>query len=187
MVVDRQENWVEHCGDGSCRCSGCRSMYPRCHQRREWGCSSDWMGLQQVEVRLHGLWIGDVVSRNVGVGEIDDVEEPRESGVLAVIFVCMGMGFCGPWRVSWMIDNEEEENEVELHVEENSDGDGNVQKVDGNVILESWIVVGVLVMVELVVGEEERWLELGQCEGPEHPVRWVWLSVQVEAWRSVVV
>ena len=30
-----------------------------------------------------------------------------------------------------MIDNEEEENEVELHVEENSDGDGNVQKVDG--------------------------------------------------------
>ena len=187
VVVDRQENWVEHCGDGSCRCSGCRSMYPRCHQRREWGCSSDWMGLQQVEVRLHGLWIGDVVSRNVVVGEIDDVEEPRESGVLAVIFVCMGMGFCGPWRVSWMIDNEEEENEVELHVEENSDGDGNVQKVDGNVILESWIVVGVLVMVELVVGEEERWLELGQCEGPERPVRWVWLSVQVEAWRSVVV
>ena len=109
------------------------------------------MGLQLVEVRLHGLWIGDVVSRNVVVGEIDDVEEPRESGVLAVIFVCMGMGFCGPWRVSWMIDNEEEENEVELHVEEICDGDGNVQKVDGNVILESWIVVGVLVVVELVV------------------------------------
>ena len=83
--------------------------------------------------------------------------------------------------------NEEEENEVELHVEENSDGDGNVQKVDGNVILESWIVVGVLVMVEHVVGEEERWLELGKCEGPERQVRWVWLSVQVEAWRSVVV
>ena len=145
------------------------------------------MGLQQVEVRLHGLWIGDEVSRSVGVGEIDDVEEPQESVVLAVIFVCMGMGFGGPWRVSWMIDNEEEENEVELHVEESSDGDGNVQKVDGNVILESWIVVGVLVMVELVVDEEERWLELGQCEGPEHPVRWVWLSVPVEAWRSVVV
>ena len=145
------------------------------------------MGLQLVEVRLHGLWIGDVVSRNVGVGEIDDVEEPRESGVVAVIVFCMEMGFCGPWRVSWMIDDEEEENEVELHVEENSDGDGNVQKVDGNVILESWIVVGVLMMVELVDGEEERWLELGQCEGPERPVRWVWLSVQVEAWRSVVV
>ena len=26
----------------------------------------------------------------------DDVEEPRESGVLAVIFVCMVTGFCGP-------------------------------------------------------------------------------------------
>ena len=145
------------------------------------------MGLQLVEVRLHGLWIGDVVSRNVVLGEIDDVEEPRESGVLAVIVVCMEMGFCGPWRVLWMIDNEEEENEVELHVEEICDGDGNVQKVDGNVILESWIVVGVLVVVELVVGEEERWLELGRYDGPERPVRWVWLSVQVEAWRSVVV
>ena len=160
-VVDRQESWVEQCGGGSCRCNGCRSMCPRCHQRREWGCRPDWMGLQLVEVRLHGLWIGDVVSRNVVLGEIDDVEEPRESGVLAVIVVCMEMGFCGPWRVSWMTDNEEEENEVELHVGENSDGDGNVQKVDGNVILESWIVVGVLVMVEHVVGEEERWLELG--------------------------
>ena len=187
MVVDRQESWVEHCGDGNCRCSGCRSMCPRCHQRREWGCRPDWMGLQLGEVRLHGLWIGDVVSRNVVSGEIDDVEEPQESDVLAVIVVCMEMGFCGPWRVSWMTDNEEEENEVELHVGENSDGDGNVQKVDGNVILESWIVVGVLVMVEHVVGEEERWLELGQCEGPERQVRWVWLSVQVEAWRSVVV
>ena len=187
MVVDRQEDWVEQCGGGRCRCSGFRSMNPRCHQHREWGCSSDWMGLQQVEVRLHGLWIGDVVSRSVGVGEIDDVEEPQESVVLAVIFVCMGMGFGGPWRVSWMIDNEEEENEVELHVEEICDGDGNVQKVDGNVILEFGIVDGVLVVMELVVGEEERWLELGQCDGPERLVRWVWLSVQVEAWRSVVV
>ena len=60
-----------------------------------------------------------------------------------------------------MTDNEEEENEVELHVGENSDDGGIVQKVDGNVILESWIVVGALVMVEHVGGEEERWLELG--------------------------
>ena len=60
-----------------------------------------------------------------------------------------------------MTDNEEEENEVELHVGENSDDDGIVQKVDGNVILEAWIVVGVLVMVEHVGGEGERWLELG--------------------------
>ena len=58
------------------------------------------MGVQLVEVRLHGLWIGDVVFRNEGVGEIDDVEEPRENGVLVVIFVCMETGFCGPWRVS---------------------------------------------------------------------------------------
>ena len=58
------------------------------------------MGVQLVEVRLHGLWIGDVVFRNEVVGEIDDVEEPRESGVLVVIFVCMETGFCGPWRVS---------------------------------------------------------------------------------------
>ena len=145
------------------------------------------MGVQLVVRRLRGLWNDDERLLNVVWGEIDDVEEPRESGVLAVIFVCMETGFCGPWRVSWMIDNEEEENEAELHVEESSDGDGNVQKVDGNVILESWIVVGVLVMVEHVVGEEERWLELGQCEGPERQVRWVWLSVQVEEWRSLVV
>ena len=71
------------------------------------------------------------------MGEIDDVEEPRGSGVVEVIVVCMEMGFCGPCRVSWMIDDEEEENEVALHVEENSDGDENVQKVDGNVVLES--------------------------------------------------
>ena len=70
-----------------------------------------------------------------------------------------------------MTDAEEEENEVDLHVEESCEGDGNGQKVDGNVILESWIVVGVLVMVEHVVGEEERWLELGQCGGPERQVR----------------
>ena len=137
MVVDRQENWVEYCGDGSCRCSDCRSIYPRCHQHREWGCSSDSMGSQLVEVRLHGLWIGGGASRNVDVGEIDDVEEPRESGVVVVSVVCMEMGFCVPCRVSWMIDDEGEENEVALHVEENSDGDENVQKVDGNVVVES--------------------------------------------------
>ena len=60
-----------------------------------------------------------------------------------------------------MTENEEEENEVVLHVGENSDDDVIVPKVDGNVILESWIVVCALVMVEHVGGEEERWLELG--------------------------
>ena len=62
------------------------------------------------------------------MGEIDDVEEPRESGVVVVSVVCMEMGFCGPCRVSWMIDDEEEENEVALHVEENNDGDENVYR-----------------------------------------------------------
>ena len=54
-----------------------------------------------------------------------------------------------------MIDDEGEENEVALYVEENGEGDRNVQKVDGNVILEFGIVVGVLVVVDRVVGEEE--------------------------------
>ena len=49
---------------------------------------------------LHGLWIGDVVSRSVGVDGSDDVEEPQESGVVVVSVVCMEMGFCGPCRVS---------------------------------------------------------------------------------------
>ena len=53
------------------------------------------MGSQLVEVRLHGLWIGGGASRNVDVGEIGDVEEPRESGVVVVIVVCMEMGFGG--------------------------------------------------------------------------------------------
>ena len=70
-----------------------------------------------------------------------------------------------------MIDDEGEENEVALYVEENGEGDRNVQKVDGNVILEFGIVVGVLVVVELVVGVEDQWLGLEQCEGPERQVR----------------
>ena len=40
------------------------------------------------------------VSERWVLGEIDDVEEPRESGVLAVIFVCMEKEFCDPCRVS---------------------------------------------------------------------------------------
>ena len=78
-----------------------------------------------------------MVSRNVDVGEIDDVEGPRESGVVVGSVVCMEMEFCGPCRVLWMIDDEGEENEVALLVEENSDGDENVPKVDGNVVVES--------------------------------------------------
>ena len=114
------------------------------------------MGSQLVEVRLHGLGIGGGASRNVDVGEIDDVEEPRESGVLAVIVVCMEKEFCGPCRVSWKTEIEEGENEVVQHVGENVDDDVIVQRVDGSVISESWIVVCALVMVEHVGGEEER-------------------------------
>ena len=80
--------------------SGYCSIRPRCHQRQEWGCRPDWMGVQLVGVRLRGLWIDDEVSRNVVLGEIDDVEKPQESGVLAVIFVCMEKEFCGPCHVS---------------------------------------------------------------------------------------
>ena len=117
------------------------------------------MGVQLVVVRLRGLWSDDE-SRNVVLGEIDDVEEPRESGVLAVIFVCMEKEFCGPCHVSWMTEIEEGENEVVQHVGENVDDDVIVQRVDGSVISESWIVVCALAMVEHVGGEEERWLEL---------------------------
>ena len=59
-----------------------------------------------------------------------------------------------------MTENEEGENEVVQHVGESIDDDVNVQRVDGSVISESWIVVCALAMVEHVGGEEERWLEL---------------------------
>ena len=96
-----------------------------------------WVRSWSKDDLIHGLWIGGGASQNVGVDEIDDVEEPRESGVVVVSVVCMEMGFCGSCRVSWMIDDEGEENEVARHVEENSEGDENVQKVDGNVVVES--------------------------------------------------
>ena len=59
-----------------------------------------------------------------------------------------------------MTENEEGENEVVQHVGASIDDDVNVQRVDGSVISESWIVVCALAMVEHVGGEEERWLEL---------------------------
>jgi len=94
-------------------------------------------------------------------GEIDDGEEPLESGVLAVIFFCMEKEFGGLCRVSLKTEIVEGENEVERHGEENVDDDVVVQKVDGSVILESWIVVCVLAMLEHVDGEGEKWLEQG--------------------------
>ena len=59
-----------------------------------------------------------------------------------------------------MTESEEGENEVVQHVGASTDDGVNVQRVDGSVILESWIVVCALAMMEHVGGEEERWLEL---------------------------
>ena len=118
--------------------------------------------------------------------EIDDVEEPLESVVLAVIFFCMEKVFGDPCRVLSKTEIEEGESEVEQHGEENV-GDGVVVwKVGGSVIFESWIVVGVMAMLERVDGEEEERLEQRRCDGPELQVQWVALSVQVEAWLWVV-
>ena len=140
------------------------------------------MGVELVVVQLRGRWNVDEVCWNVVWGEIDDVGEPRGSGVLAVIVFCMEKEFCGPCRVSWKIENEEGENEVEHHGEENVDDDVVVQKVDESVIVEPWIVVYTLAMMEPVGGEEEKWLGPEECDGQERQVRWVVLWVQVGAW-----
>ena len=115
-------------------------------------------------------------------GEIDDGEEPLESGVLAVIFFCMEKVFGGPCRVLLKTEIEEGENEVEQHGEENVDDDVVVQKVEESVIVEPWIVVCALAMLEHVGGEEEKWLGQVGCDGQELQVRWVVLWVQVVAW-----
>ena len=57
-----------------------------------------------------------------------------------------------------------------------------VQKVDESVIVEPWIVVCALAMLEHVGGEEEKWLGQVGCDGQERQVRWVVLWVQVGAW-----
>ena len=91
--------------------------------------------------------------------EIDDVEEQLESAVLAVIFFCMGKVFGSPCRVLSKNEIEEGESEVEQHGEGKVADDAVVWKVDGSVIFESWIVVGVMAMLEHVDGEEEERLE----------------------------
>jgi hypothetical protein len=58
--------------------------------------------------------------------------------------------------------------------------------VDGSVIFESWIVVGVMAMLVDVDGEEWERLGSEQCCGPELQVQEVSLSVQVEALVWVV-
>lgn len=79
--------------------------------------------------------------------EIGDVEEPLESVVLAVIFFCMEKVFGDPCRVLSKTEIEEGESEVEQHGEGKVDDDAVVWKVDGSVIFESWIVVGVMAML----------------------------------------
>jgi hypothetical protein len=118
--------------------------------------------------------------------EIDDVEEPLESVVLAVIFFCMEKVFGDPCRVLSKTEIEEGESEVEQHGEGKVDDDAVVWKVDGSVIFGSWIVVGVMAMLEHVESEEEEQLEQRRCHGPELQVQWVSFSVQVAAWLWVV-
>ena len=55
--------------------------------------------------------------------EIDDVEEPLESVVLAVIFFCMEKVFGDPCRVLSKTEIEEGESEVEQHGEGKVDDD----------------------------------------------------------------
>jgi hypothetical protein len=78
------------------------------------------------------------------------------------------------------------ESEVEPHGEGKVADDAVVWKVDGSVIFGSWIVVGVMAMLEHVGSEEEEQLEQRRCDGPELQVQWVSLSVQVAAWLWVV-
>ena len=97
--------------------------------------------------------------------EIGDVEEPLESVVLAVIFFCMEKVFGDPCRVLSKTGIEEGESEVEQHGEGKVDDDAVVWKVDGSVIFGSWIVVGVMAMLEHVERE-------GRGPAGTETVRW---------------
>ena len=77
--------------------------------------------------------------------ETDDVDDLQVSVVWVVIVVCKGKGFGGLCHVWSRSDVEEEENEV--CGEGKVVGDESVQMVDGSVIFESWIVVGVMAML----------------------------------------
>ena len=72
--------------------------------------------------------------------------------------------FSGPCRVWSKTEIEEGESEVEQHGEVNVDDEAVVRKVGGSVIFESWIVVGVMAMLERVNGEEEERLEQRQYD-----------------------
>ena len=88
--------------------------------------------------------------------ENDDVDEQLVNAVWVVIFVCMVKVFGDPCRVWSKSDVEEEENEVDPYGEGSVVGDEVVWMVDGSVIFESWIVVGVMAMSMDVDDEEQE-------------------------------
>ena len=96
-------------------------------------------------VRLHGHASGDEEFWTEVEEETDDVDDLQVSVVWVVSVVCKGKGFGGLCHVWSMSDVEEEENEV--CGEGKVVGDESVQMVDGSVIFESWIVVGVMAML----------------------------------------
>jgi len=117
------------------------------------------MDVWLVVIRLHGLGNGDEEFWSVVGDEIDDVDEQLVSAVWVVIFFCMGKVFgdlCHVWSKN---DIEEGENEVDPYGEGKVVDDAVVWMVDGSVIFESWIVVGVMAMLVDVDGEEEGRLE----------------------------
>ena len=77
--------------------------------------------------------------------ETGDVDDLQVSVVWVVIVAGKGKGFGGLCHVWSKSDVEEEENEV--CGEGKVVGNESVQMVDGIVILESWIVVGVMAML----------------------------------------
>ena len=104
----------------------------------------DWSVVEQV-ARLHGHASSDEEFWIEVVEETGDVDDLQVSVVWVVIVACKGKGFDGFCHVWSRSDVEEEENEV--CGEGKVVGNASVQMVDGIVILESWIVVGVMVML----------------------------------------
>ena len=104
----------------------------------------DWSVVEQV-ARLHGHASSDEEFWIEVVEETGDVDDLQVSVVWVVIVAGKGKGFGGLCHVWSRSDVEEEENEV--CGEGKVVGNESVQMVDGIVILESWIVVGVMAML----------------------------------------
>ena len=104
----------------------------------------DWSVVEQV-ARLHGHASSDEEFWIEVVEETGDVDDLQVSVVWVVIVARKGKGFDGFCHVWSRSDVEEEENEV--CGEGKVVGDESVQMVDGSVIFESWIVVGVMAML----------------------------------------